>query len=99
MARRCVSRTFLSYGIAKRVSGRGHNFGKGEIEGVVAPETAAHAADGADAFRQSRLGSQGRLGAFFSNGLVGTIMMLGLIALFWPLIQNFWTRVRRPATA
>src|SRR6187431_199580 len=36
--------SFMSYGIAKRVSKRGFNFGKGEIEGVVAPETAAHAA-------------------------------------------------------
>src|SRR5690606_19450715 len=32
------------YGLAKRFSRRGENFGKGEIEGVVAPETAAHAA-------------------------------------------------------
>ena len=36
--------SFMSYGIAKRMSARGKNFGKGEIEGVVAPETAAHAA-------------------------------------------------------
>jgi putative tricarboxylic transport membrane protein len=36
--------SFMSYGIAKRVSKNGKNFGKGEIEGVVAPETAAHAA-------------------------------------------------------
>src|SRR5213080_4476294 len=36
--------SFMSYGIAKRVSRRGKFFGKGEIEGVVAPETAAHAA-------------------------------------------------------
>jgi putative tricarboxylic transport membrane protein len=36
--------SFMSYGIAKRMSKRGDNFGKGEIEGVVAPETAAHAA-------------------------------------------------------
>ena len=41
-----------------------------------------------EAFRQSLLASQGGLGVFFSNGLVGTIMTLGLIALFWPLIQN-----------
>jgi putative tricarboxylic transport membrane protein len=34
----------MSYGLAKRFSKRGPNFGKGEIEGVVAPETAAHAA-------------------------------------------------------
>ncbi len=36
--------SFMSYGIAKRVSRNGDRFGKGEIEGVVAPETAAHAA-------------------------------------------------------
>src|SRR6476620_8891548 len=36
--------SFMSYGIAKRVAKNGHNFGKGEIEGVIAPETAAHAA-------------------------------------------------------
>ena len=36
--------SFMSYGIAKRVSKNGHKFGQGEIEGVVAPETAAHAA-------------------------------------------------------
>jgi putative tricarboxylic transport membrane protein len=51
-----------------------------------------------EAFRQSLLGSQGGLGVFFSNGLVGTIMALGLIALFWPLISNAWARMR-PATA
>ncbi len=44
-----------------------------------------------EAFRQSLLGSQGNLGVFFSNGLVGTIMTLGLIALFWPMISNGWT--------
>jgi putative tricarboxylic transport membrane protein len=36
--------SFMSYGMAKRISPNGKNFGKGEIEGVVAPETAAHAA-------------------------------------------------------
>jgi putative tricarboxylic transport membrane protein len=36
--------SFMSYGIAKRMSRNGARFGKGEIEGVVAPETAAHAA-------------------------------------------------------
>jgi putative tricarboxylic transport membrane protein len=220
--------SFMSYGIAKRVSKRGHNFGNGEIEGVVAPETAAHAAGtsallpmlalgvpgsptaavllgglliwglqpgpllfveqkefvwgliasmylgnlaglivvltcvplfaailripfsiiapvilvvcaiGAytvhnstfdvvmmlvfgilgyvlkktnyplaplvlaivlgdkaeEAFRQALLASQGGFGVFFSNGLVSTIMTLGLIALFWPIIQAGWTRVR-----
>jgi putative tricarboxylic transport membrane protein len=36
--------SFMSYGIATRSSRNPQNFGKGEIEGVVAPETAAHAA-------------------------------------------------------
>ena len=224
--------SFMSYGIAKRLSPRGKNFGKGEIEGVVAPETAAHAAGtsallpmlslgvpgsptaavllgglliwglqpgpllfveqkefvwgliasmylgnivgllvvltcvplmaailripfpviapiilvlcaiGAytvhnnpfdvvmmmvfgvlgyvlkkcqyplaplvlalvlgdkaeEAFRQALLGSQGSLTVFWSNWLVGTIMALGLIALFWPMIQNGMARLRpRPA--
>ena len=220
--------SFMSYGIAKRMSPRGKNFGKGEIEGVVAPETAAHAAGtsallpmlslgvpgsptaavllgglliwglqpgpllfveqkefvwgliasmylgnivglilvltcvpilaamlripfpviapvilvlcaiGAytvhnnpfdvvmmmvfgvlgyvlkkcdyplaplvlalvlgdkaeEAFRQALLGSQGSLTIFWSNGLVGSIMLLGLIALFWPIIQNGFARLR-----
>ena len=225
--------SFMAYGIAKRVSPRGKNFGKGEIEGVVAPETAAHAAGtsallpmlslgvpgsptaavllgglliwglqpgpllfveqkefvwgliasmylgnivgliivltcvpllaamlripfpviapiilvlcaiGAytvhnnpfdvvmmmvfgvlgyvlkkcdyplaplvlalvlgdkaeEAFRQALLGSQGSVTVFWSNGLVGTIMLLGLIALFWPIIQNGMARLRpHPAT-
>jgi TctA family transporter len=50
-----------------------------------------------ESFRQSLLGSQGSLGVFFSNGLVGSIMALGLIALFWPLIQAIWTRLRTTA--
>src|SRR6476659_3579671 len=36
--------SFMSYGIAKRFSSRRANFGKGEPEGIIAPETADHAA-------------------------------------------------------
>src|SRR4051795_399024 len=36
--------SFMSYGLAKKMSKNGDRFGKGEMEGVVAPETAAHAA-------------------------------------------------------
>ena len=36
--------SFMSYGVAKRMSREGHKFGTGQIEGVIAPETAAHAA-------------------------------------------------------
>ncbi len=36
--------SFMSYGLARRLSKDGHDFGSGKVEGVVAPETAAHAA-------------------------------------------------------
>jgi len=36
--------SFMSYGMAKRMSKTPDEFGKGKIEGIVAPETAAHAA-------------------------------------------------------
>ena len=36
--------SFMSYGVAKRMSKDGSTFGTGQIEGVIAPETAAHAA-------------------------------------------------------
>ncbi|HSN40705.1 MAG TPA: tripartite tricarboxylate transporter permease [Burkholderiales bacterium] len=36
--------SFMSYGVAKRLSKDGAKFGNGQLEGVVAPETAAHAA-------------------------------------------------------
>ena len=52
-----------------------------------------------EAFRQSLLGSQGSLGIFFSNPLVTTIMVLGLIALFWSAIQEGFTRLRTRTVA
>jgi putative tricarboxylic transport membrane protein len=36
--------SFMSYGVARRLSPDGNKFGNGQLEGVVAPETAAHAA-------------------------------------------------------
>jgi putative tricarboxylic transport membrane protein len=36
--------SFMAYGLAKKVSRDGADFGTGKVEGVVAPETAAHAA-------------------------------------------------------
>jgi putative tricarboxylic transport membrane protein len=36
--------SFMSYGMARRFSKSGAKFGEGQIEGVIAPETAAHAA-------------------------------------------------------
>jgi putative tricarboxylic transport membrane protein len=50
-----------------------------------------------ESFRQSLLASQGSLTIFWSNGLVGSIMALGLIALFWPVIQPLFSR-KRPSS-
>jgi putative tricarboxylic transport membrane protein len=36
--------SFMAYGVARRMSKRPQAFGKGELQGVIAPETAAHAA-------------------------------------------------------
>jgi putative tricarboxylic transport membrane protein len=46
-----------------------------------------------EGFRQSLLISQGGLSVFWSNALVSTIMGLGVIALFWTVIQNTWNRL------
>src|SRR6476619_822365 len=51
-----------------------------------------------ESFRQSLLASQGGFSVFWSNGLVGSIMLLGLIALFWPVISAGLSRLR-PRTA
>src|SRR5690606_4680970 len=39
-----------------------------------------------ESFRQAMLSSQGDLSIFWSNWLVGSIMTLGAILLFWPAI-------------
>ncbi len=50
-----------------------------------------------DAFRQSMLISQGDVRVFFSNGLVGSIMGLGLLMLVWPLIGKLKAALRNSA--
>jgi putative tricarboxylic transport membrane protein len=47
-----------------------------------------------DSFRQSMLIAQGDMRIFFSNGLVGSIMGLGLVMLFWPLVSRLVGRLR-----
>src|SRR6266545_4134349 len=51
--------SFMSYAFAKRFSKHPERFGKGELEGVVAPETAAHAAGGAALLPMITLGIPG----------------------------------------
>ena len=52
-----------------------------------------------DAFRQSMIFSQGSLSIFWSNALVSTLMAIGLVLLFAPVIGTAIRRLRgRPAT-
>jgi putative tricarboxylic transport membrane protein len=45
-----------------------------------------------DAFRLSMIGSNGDMGVFWSNGLVGTITTLALVLLSWPLVGRLLQR-------
>jgi putative tricarboxylic transport membrane protein len=67
--------SFMSYGIAKRFSKNGANFGKGELEGVLAPETAAHGSGCAALLPMMALGIPGSATAAV---LLGGLMIWGL---------------------
>jgi putative tricarboxylic transport membrane protein len=67
--------SFMSYGIAKRMSPDGAKFGTGMAEGVVAPETAAHAAGTAALLPMLSLGIPGSPTAAV---LLGGLLIWGL---------------------
>ena len=46
-------------------------------------------------FRQAMLVSQGDMSIFFSKKLVGTMTVLALLLLFWPMLSWLWARARR----
>jgi putative tricarboxylic transport membrane protein len=67
--------SFMSYGVAKRFSRQSASFGKGNIEGVVAPETAAHAAGTSALLPMMALGVPGSPTAAV---LLGGLLIWGL---------------------
>ncbi len=67
--------SFMSYGMARRMSKSPNEFGKGRIEGVVAPETAAHAAGTAALLPMLTLGIPGSPTAAV---LLGGLLIWGL---------------------
>src|SRR5262245_42396162 len=67
--------SFMSYGVARRFSPDGDKFGSGKVEGVVAPETAAHAAGTAALLSMITLGVPGSPTAAV---LLGGLMIWGL---------------------
>jgi len=67
--------SFMGYGIAKKFSRRGDKFGTGELEGVIAPETAAHASGTSALLPMLALGIPGSATAAV---LLGGLMIWGL---------------------
>src|ERR1700752_3590132 len=89
--------SFMSYGIAKRVSKSGPKFGTGEIEGVVAPETAAHAAGTSALLPMLSLGVPGSptaavlLGGLLIWGLQpGPLLFVEQKDFVWSLIASMY---------
>jgi putative tricarboxylic transport membrane protein len=67
--------SFMGYGIAKRLSPNRAKFGSGQLEGVIAPETAAHASGTAALLPMLALGIPGSATAAV---LLGGLMVWGL---------------------
>jgi putative tricarboxylic transport membrane protein len=67
--------SFMGYGMAKKLSRDPNSFGKGNIEGVLAPETAAHAAGTSALLPMLALGIPGSATAAV---LLGGLMIWGL---------------------
>ncbi|GGF68109.1 tricarboxylate transporter [Azorhizobium oxalatiphilum] len=70
-----IAASFMGYGLARRFSRNGAKFGKGEMEGVLAPETAAHAAGTSALLPMLALGIPGSATAAV---LLGGLMIWGL---------------------
>ncbi len=89
--------SFMSYGLAKKMSKNGPKFGTGEIEGVIAPETAAHAAGTSALLPMLALGIPGSptaavlLGGLLIWGLQpGPLLFVEQKEFVWGLIASMY---------
>lgn len=89
--------SFMAYGMEKRVSKRGDEFGTGAIEGVAAPESANNAAANANFVPTLTLGIPGGattavlLGAFTIYGIQpGPLLFEQQPTLVWGLLASFF---------
>jgi putative tricarboxylic transport membrane protein len=90
--------SFMSYAFAKRFSKNPERFGKGELEGIVAPETAAHAAGVAAMLPMITLGIPGSpTAAVMLGGLIiwglqpGPMLFIDNPDFVWGLIASMYT--------
>jgi putative tricarboxylic transport membrane protein len=89
--------SFMAYGVARRFSKDGDKFGTGQVEGVVAPETAAHAAGTAALLPMLTLGVPGSptaavlLGGLLIWGLQpGPLLFVEQKEFVWGLIASMY---------
>jgi putative tricarboxylic transport membrane protein len=90
--------SFMSYAFAKRFSRHPERFGKGEIDGIVAPETAAHSAGVAAMLPMITLGIPGSpTAAVMLGGLIiwglqpGPMLFVERPEFVWGLIASMYT--------
>jgi putative tricarboxylic transport membrane protein len=90
--------SFMSYAFARRFSKNRERFGKGDLEGVVAPETAAHAAGVAAMLPMITLGIPGSpTAAVMLGGLIiwglqpGPMLFVDNKDFVWGLIASMYT--------
>jgi putative tricarboxylic transport membrane protein len=90
--------SFMSYSFAKRFSKNPQQFGKGELEGVIAPETAAHAAGVSAMLPMITLGIPGSpTAAVMLGGLIiwglqpGPLLFTEKPEFVWGLIASMYT--------
>ncbi|MFA5580676.1 MAG: tripartite tricarboxylate transporter permease, partial [Paracoccaceae bacterium] len=88
---------FLAYAVEKRSSREPERFGKGAIEGIMAPESSNNASDQTAFIPTLSLGIPGSatmalmLGALMIHGITpGPGLITGEPQLFWGLIMSFW---------
>ncbi|MBI3370719.1 MAG: tripartite tricarboxylate transporter permease [Betaproteobacteria bacterium] len=89
--------SFMSYGVARRFSKDGEQFGTGKLEGVIAPETAAHAAGTSALLPMLTLGVPGSptaavlLGGLLIWGLQpGPLLFIEQKEFVWGLIASMY---------
>ncbi len=88
---------FMAYAVERRVAKQPERFGKGAIEGIMAPESANNAADQTSFIPTLALGIPGSatmalmLGALMIHGIApGPQLMTDQPSLFWGLVMSFW---------
>lgn len=89
--------SFMAYAVEKRIAKNPERFGKGAIEGIMAPESADNAAEQTSFVPTLGLGIPGSasmalmLGALMVHGIApGPTLINEQPQLFWGLIMSFW---------